>query len=177
MAMPKEIERKFLVTGWSRGNPMWLPCTKGIRYQQGYLTQISNLKSQISNQKSQCLVRIRVGASKAYITIKSANIGCTRTEYEFPIPLKEAKKIMADLCSKVVNKIRYLFKSKGHTWEIDEFLGANKGLVIAEIELKSVREKFAKPEWIGAEVTGDARYYSCNLIDNPYKNWKHRETK
>ncbi len=155
--MAKEIEKKYLVLNSN------YKANSSVNYiQQGYVST-----------KKEGVVRVRVKDDKGYITIKGENHGTVRLEYEYPIPLNEAKEIIENLCQKpVIEKRRYNYKSSdGHLWEIDEFLGENEGLVIAEIELKSETEEYEIPEWIGEEVTSDARYYNSNLLQNPYKNW------
>ncbi|MBR4118676.1 MAG: CYTH domain-containing protein [Bacteroidales bacterium] len=155
--MGKEIERKYLVTDnqyRSQSNVTYIL--------QGYLI----------SQKER-VVRVRIKGDKGYITIKGENIGATRLEYEYAIPVVEAKEIIDNLCEKpVIEKNRYLYKAEDdHIWEIDEFLRDNQGLVVAEIELSDEQEEFVLPEWVGEEVTSDPRYYNSNLIGNPYKNW------
>lgn len=154
--MAKEIERKFLVKGTDfkdLGN--W------TLYRQGYLSTDEN-----------AVVRVRVSGQKAYITVKGMNIGASRDEFEYEIPLSEANQMIEFLCKKpIIEKNRYVINYKGSIWEVDEFLGKNSGLVVAEIELESESDKFEKPEWIGEEVTGDQRYYNSNLISSPFIEW------
>ena len=101
----------------------------------------------------------------------SSKDGTSRFEWEKEIPLLEANSLLL-LCEQtIIEKKRYLIKSKNHTFEVDEFLGANEGLIIAEIELSSVKEKFLKPDWLGKEVTGISKYYNSELSKNPFKNW------
>lgn len=155
--MGKEIERKYLVT-----DNQYRSQSSVTYIQQGYLI----------SQKER-VVRVRIKGDKGYITIKGKNIGATRLEYEYAIPVVEAKEIIENLCEKpIIEKKRYSFKADdGHIWEIDEFLGDNHGLIVAEIELSDEQEEFALPVWVGEEVTSDVRYYNSNLIENPYKNW------
>lgn len=157
IVMGKEIERKYLVTD---NQYRIQSCVTYI--QQGYLI----------SQKER-VVRVRIKGDKGYVTIKGENIGATRSEYEYAIPVVDAKEIIENLCEKpIIEKNRYIYKAEdGHVWEIDEFLGDNQGLVVAEIELSDEREEFTLPKWIGEDVTYDARYYNSNLIKNPYKNW------
>lgn len=157
--MAQEIERKFLVRNDSYR-------TSAFHYDkivQGYLCR--------SNGNS---VRVRIRGEKGFLTIKGPSLdgGLSRYEWEHEIPVSEAEELM-QLCGNAkIEKIRYLVKCGNHTYEVDEFYGDNKGLIIAEIELTAPDEVFDKPEFIGTEVTGDARYYNSHLTRFPYKNWK-----
>jgi len=154
--MGKEIERKFLIRGEG-----WKSLTKGTAYRQGYL-----------NSAKERTVRIRTIADKAFLTIKGLTVGATRAEYEYEIPLTDCNAMLDSLAEKpLIEKNRYKVPFAGLTWEIDEFFGDNAGLVVAEVELSSEGQGFEKPEWIGAEVTADPRYFNSNLIKHPYKNW------
>ncbi|MBT8295820.1 MAG: CYTH domain-containing protein, partial [Gramella sp.] len=117
---------------------------------------------------------IRITDDKAIMTIKgkSSENGLTRFEWEKEIPVHEAEELFKICEPGKIEKYRYLIKYGEHVYEVDEFLEENKGLTIAEIELNSEGEKFKKPEWLGAEVTGNLKYYNSNLITNPFKNWK-----
>jgi adenylate cyclase len=118
-------------------------------------------------------VRVRIEGERAVITIKSKSTGATRGEWEYEIPVPDAAELLERLCEQpLVEKIRHRIEHAGHTWEVDEFLGENAGLVVAEIELGSEDEAFEKPAWIGQEVTGDPRYYNSSLIRLPYSKWK-----
>jgi len=93
-------------------------------------------------------------------------------EFEYEIPATDADVMLDELCEKpIIEKNRYKIPKGKLVWEIDEFFGENDGLVVAEVELESEDQSFAKPEWVGAEVTGDPKYFNSNLIQNPYKNW------
>jgi len=154
--MPTEIERKFLVRGtdWRQGVP--------VRLCQGYL-----------NRDKERTVRIRIAGCRAYLTIKGLTQGASRPEFEYEIPLKDAEALLT-LCDRPpLEKNRYTVQHRGATWEIDEFLGANAGLVIAEIELKDERQGFERPSWLSTEVTADSRYFNSNLIAAPYETWRH----
>ncbi|EXX90198.1 adenylate cyclase [Paenibacillus darwinianus] len=158
--MAKEIERKFLVENMSFKNN-----AEGILYRQGYITN--------SPDK---VVRVRIAGAKGYLTIKTKNIGLTRSEYEYEIPVKDADELLADVCeAPLIEKYRYTSRYEGHTWEIDEFLGANRGLIIAEVELQSEEEAVSLPDWVGAEVSGDPKYYNSSLIKRPYTEWSKVE--
>ncbi len=154
--MSKEIERKFLVDG-----DQYKKLAKGMFCRQGYLC--------LENENT---VRIRIIEKNAFLTIKSKTLGISRLEFEYTIPLYEATEMLEKLCEKQIEKLRYTIEFEGFSWEIDEFLGENKGLVIAEIELKSEEQFFKKPSWIGEEVSEDLKFHNSQLIKNPYKNWK-----
>jgi adenylate cyclase len=154
-----EIERKFLVTSDTFKEEAF----SQNRIKQGYLSSIPDRT-----------VRIRIKGDKAYITIKgvSNETGMSRFEWEKEIPVAEAEKLLL-LCEKgVIDKTRFEVKIGSHTYEVDEFYGENKGLIIAEIELQSESENFEKPNWLGKEVTNDNRYYNSNLSNNPFVNWR-----
>lgn len=155
--MATEIERKFLVTGegWRAG------ATDSKDYRQAYL----------ANNRS-CSVRVRIGAGAAHLNIKSATLGIERMEFEYPIALQDAEEMLASLSvSAVVEKTRYFVPHGSHLWEVDVFTGANRGLVIAEIELRRGGEDFTRPPWLGADVSHDPRYYNVYLAEHPYTTW------
>ncbi|MEL6811682.1 MAG: CYTH domain-containing protein [Bacteroidota bacterium] len=154
-----EIERKFLVT--SEG------------YKQGAHTSIRIVQGFLSTHPDRT-VRVRRMGEEGYLTVKgrSNEEGTTRFEWEKKISLKDAEALL-DLCEEgVIDKIRYEVKVRDHVFEVDEFLGRNAGLVIAEVELSSEDEKFTHPDWLGKEVTGDIKYYNSQLSKNPYSEWK-----
>ena len=156
--MAQEIERKFLVTG-----PYKPLAVKSTRITQGYLSSVPERT-----------VRVRVKGDKGFITVKGIGnkSGASRFEWEKEIPVEDVRSLL-ELCEPgVIDKTRYLVKAGPHTFEVDEFYGENEGLTLAEIELGSENEAFEKPSWLGAEVTGDTRYYNSMLMKNPYKNWK-----
>lgn len=155
--MATEIERKFLVAtdGWregvSRSEPMY----------QGYLASTPT-----------CAVRVRLEGDRARINIKSAGLDIERREYEYDIPVDDAREILETLCGKrVVRKTRHYHPAGAHTFEIDVFEGANEGLVVAEVELSRRDEDFERPAWLGEEVSGDARYLNNNLATKPFRDW------
>lgn len=155
--MGVEIERKFLVEGEA-----WRTLGQATLLRQGYLS--------LDPART---VRVRIDGEQAFITIKGKSVGASRGEWEYPIPVLEAAELLDGLCQQpLVEKVRHRIASGPHTWEVDEFLGANAGLVVAEIELGSEDEAFEKPDWIGREVTGDARYFNSRLIFHPYSQWK-----
>ncbi|EIA10137.1 CYTH domain-containing protein [Flavobacterium frigoris] len=154
-----EIERKFLV----KDNSFKSAAFNQNRIAQGYL-----------NSDPERTVRIRIKGNQGYITIKgiSNETGMSRFEWEKEIPFDEAKSLLL-LCEKgVIDKTRFEVKIGNHTYEVDEFYGENKGLIIAEIELQSETETFEKPHWLGQEVTNDKLYYNSNLSMNPYTKWQ-----
>lgn len=155
--MGVEIERKFLLAGDG-----WRELGEPVLLRQGYL----------SSDPAR-VVRVRIEGEAAFLTIKGKSQGATRGEWEYPIPVSEAAELLDTLCpAPLVEKVRRRIQLGAHTWEVDEFLGANAGLVVAEIELASEDEAFDKPEWIGVEVTHEARYFNSNLIRHPYCDWK-----
>jgi len=152
-----EIERKFLVEG-----DAWRTQGEATLLRQGYLS--------LDPART---VRVRIDGENAFLTIKGKSVGASRGEWEYPIPVPDAAELLDSLCQQpLVEKFRHRIASGPHTWEVDEFLGANAGLVVAEIELASEDEAFEKPDWLGREVTGDARYFNSRLIQHPYSQWK-----
>lgn len=148
--MAIEIERKFLVKGEFRQFAV-----RNIEIIQSYLS--------IDPDKT---IRLRIADNNAYLTIKSRSKAgsINRSEWEFPINLPDAKEIMQICLPGKIVKTRYLIPSGGHTFEVDVFHNQNEGLIIAEIELNSEDEKFDMPDWLGAEVTGNPKYFNTNLI-------------
>ena len=155
--MAIEIERKFLVNE----KPFHL-AKKSFRIRQGYIV---NAQKQV--------IRVREKGDDYFLTIKGNTIGISRLEFEYPIPKEDAEELLKHFCKKtLIDKTRHYVEFKGHTWEVDEFHGDNNGLVVAEIELDSEDEKFEIPDWVGAEVTPDERYYNMNLATHPFKDWE-----
>lgn len=155
----QEIERKFLV----KSEDFKHKAFKETRITQGYLST-----------DPERTVRVRVRADNGYITVKgkSNSSGTTRTEVEERIPIEKAETLLSLCLPGIVDKTRYEVDVDGHLWEVDEFHGLNKGLTVAEIELETEDERFEKPSWIGAEVTGDKKYYNSQLSNNPYTTWE-----
>jgi adenylate cyclase len=155
--MALEIERKFLLA-----NDNWRTHVRTHQLmRQGYLGG------------SRCSVRARIAGDQAWLNIKAKRTGMTRVEFEYPIPRVDADEILRDLCEgPLVEKYRHEIPIGEHVWEIDEFLGDNAGLIVAEIELDGEQEHFERPAWLGAEVTEDQRYYNFNLAKHPYREWK-----
>lgn len=155
--MATEIERKFLVINDSWRNNV----TDDIHYLQGYFT---------TNES--CSIRVRIGGGKADLNIKSATLGITRSEYDYPIPVQDAREMLDTLCIKpLIEKTRYHVRHHDRLWEIDVFAGDNAGLVVAEVELESADAVITLPDWIGEDVSHDPRYYNVCLVEHPYKNW------
>ena len=154
--MGKEIERKFLIKG-----DAWRSLAEGTKYRQGYL-----------NSAEERVVRVRTIDDKGFLTIKGITTGVTRMEFEYEIPASDADTMLDDLCERyLIEKKRYKIDYRGFTWEVDEFLGENQGLIVAEVELESEDQSYEKPEWISEEVTGDPKYFNSNLVQNPYLKW------
>lgn len=154
--MPKEIERKFLVS-----NDSWRQSAKGTFYRQGYFPT-----------EDATTIRVRTAGNKGYLTIKGERTGAVRSEYEFEIPFADAEELLSNLCRKpLIEKKRFKVEFEGHVWEIDEFEGKNKGLIIAEVELAHENEEIILPGWTGREVTDDPRYYNAYLVDHPFSGW------
>jgi len=151
----QEIERKFLVDF-----KKWKPKDGGVKIEQGYLS--------LDPDRT---VRVRIAGENAYLTIKGKTEGITRTELEYKIPANEANVLMG-LCLEVpIEKTRFKEHLNGQTWEIDVFEGANRGLVLAEVELEDENQKVDLPHWIAQEVSGDHRYYNAWLASHPYSEW------
>lgn len=154
--MATEIERRFLVNrdDWRRlGTPRV--------YRQGYLS--------VDPDRT---VRVRVVGDQAWMTLKARITATSRHEFEYPIPLADAQTILDVMCPMQVTKERTRIALGGHLWEVDEFFGANAGLVLAEIELPSETTPFELPDWLGDEVTADGRYTNAYLADHPYSTWE-----
>ena len=155
--MAIEIERKYLIDLEKIGL-----LENGNKIKQGYITT-----------NKDAVVRVRVKNDKGYLTIKGSNIGVSRLEFEYEIPLLEANEMLDKLCQKpIIDKIRYIINYEKHIWEVDVFYGDNEGLVIAEVELEDENEYINLPLWIKEEVTGDIKYYNSNLMKYPYNQWK-----
>lgn len=150
-----EIERKFLLK-----NDNWRDGAVGVHYKQAYL-----------NEKGDNTVRVRIEGEKAKLTIKGKSSNISRLEFEYDIPMADAEALFTLAKTPIVEKYRYKIMYAGNCWEVDEFLGMNRGLVVAEIELESETQSFEKPDWIGMEVSGDKRYTNANLARKPYCEW------
>ncbi len=153
-----EIERKFLLA-----SDAWrAQVERSMEMKQGYLSR-----------DAQSSVRVRVCEERAWLGIKSTRDGIHRLEYEYEIPLDEAEEMLRLVAHRpLIHKTRHIVRHGGHRWEIDEFHGDNAGLVVAEVELGDRDEVFERPEWLGREVSTDARYYNSNLAKVPWSAWK-----
>lgn len=148
-----EIERKFLVTGDFRtGQPVF--------FQQGYLCREPGRT-----------VRVRIAGKNAWLTVKSLTTETVRQEFEYAIPLADARQMMELADGPLIEKHRWHIQYVDHLWEVDEFLGENAGLIVAEIELQSPDETFESPPWVGEEVSHDERYHNSRLSIFPFQNW------
>lgn len=155
--MAVEIERKFLVCNdrWRGG------VERSERFRQGYMVS-DRVRS----------VRVRVAGDQAWLNVKSATVGSRRAEYEYPIPREDAEQMLERLCRQpVLEKTRHWVRHGARLWEVDEFEGANAGLILAEVELEREDEPVDLPGWVGEEVTDDVRYYSARLAEHPYREW------
>ena len=160
--MAVEIERKFLVVGdaWRREVSRTQPMA------QGYLTGPPSAK---------CSVRVRIAGDEAFLNIKSVALGVERDEYEYAIPHADAERMLATLAGQRVEKNRHYVDVAGHLFEIDEFLGDNSGLIVAELELDRADAPFPRPEWLSGEVSHLPRYYNLNLATYPFSRWTDDE--
>ncbi|HJV65461.1 MAG TPA: CYTH domain-containing protein [Geomonas sp.] len=155
--MAKEIERKFLVKGDD-----WKGDSQPIHTCQGYL-----------NVGGDCTARVRIQGEKAFLTIKGKTKGISRSEFEYGIPVEDAKEMLVTLCRRpYIEKNRYKVMYAGMEWEVDQFMNENEGLLLAEVELESEDQQVELPPWAGEEVSHDFRYRNVNLIQHPYSEWK-----
>ena len=155
--MAIEIERKFLVSGaeWR------LLVQRRELLRQGYLANTER-----------CSVRVRLAGGQGWLSVKAMTPGAARAEYEARIPAADAVAMLEGLCQgPLIEKWRHHVIYENREWEVDEFLGENTGLVIAELELEAADAAFARPPWLGAEVTDDVRYYNFRLATHPWSNW------
>lgn len=160
--MGVEIERKFLVLadGWRSA------VTRSEHLIQGYLTAAGS---------GPCSVRLRSAEDRAWINIKSALPGIERLEYEYAVPKADVEQMLAAFCPTLVEKVRHHVPYRGWTFEIDEFLGENAGLLVAELELVAPEAAFERPAWLGREVSDKPRYYNLHLLAHPYARWSAAE--
>jgi CYTH domain-containing protein len=157
--MPREIERKFLVT-----SDEWRIGAQGKRYRQGYLS--------IDVDRT---VRVRVAGDQGFLTVKGRSAGASRAEYEYPIPVAHAEEMLDRLCLRpLIEKTRYRVAHGGLVWEVDVFAGESSGLTVAEVELEAEDQAVALPPWVGREVTGDPRYANASLVQRPFATWGDR---
>jgi len=155
--MGVEIERKFLVTS----DAFKADAVRSSEMKQGYLGRMGRAS-----------VRVRTTPEAGYLNIKSAELGISRQEFEYEIPLAEALEMLESIAEgAVIEKTRWYVPIADHIFEVDEFAGANAGLVVAEVELAHADEAFARPQWLGEEVSHDPRYYNVRLVTHPYSSW------
>ncbi|MFM2296899.1 MAG: hypothetical protein RL117_606 [Verrucomicrobiota bacterium] len=154
-----EIERKFLL-----GNDSWRTGLEGRRMVQGYLARDPHRT-----------VRVRIASDNAWMTIKGPTTGFSRQEIEFPLNMSIAQELLAMSLDTPIDKTRYEVRYAGMLWEIDEFHGANKGLIVAEIELPSEEFDFEKPPWLGKEVTSNRNFSNSKLAKRPWSEWTEEE--
>ncbi|WP_300616869.1 CYTH domain-containing protein [Dokdonella sp.] len=157
-----EIERKFLVVGDAWRDAV----SRSEAMVQGYLA---------GPPGARCSVRVRIAGERAWLNIKSATPGVKRDEYEYEIPLADARRQLDTLAADVIEKRRHYVEVDGHCFEVDEFGGDNAGLVVAELELDSVDAAYPHPSWLGNEVSDLVRYYNVNLAAYPYARWSAGE--
>lgn len=162
-----EIERKFRVVGdgWRA------QATRSVRMAQGYLNDADALRT----GRQRASVRVRIAGSEAFLNLKSRELGHTRQEFDYAIPLADAEALLALCVGGRIDKLRHYVEFAGHTFEVDEFFGDNAGLIVAELELTRADEAFARPDWLGREVTDEARYYNLALAERPYASWTNEE--
>ncbi|HEX6833043.1 MAG TPA: CYTH domain-containing protein [Rudaea sp.] len=162
--MAIEIERKFAVI-----SDAWRGAVeRSQRFVQGYLNEAHT-------GNARCSVRVRIGGERAWLSIKAAVRGVERAEYEYEIPLADAEALLRDFSDARVEKTRHYVTHAGMLFEVDEFSGANAGLVVAEIELESADQAFEHPPWLGGEVSHEARYYNVHLVHHPFSRWSEAE--
>ncbi len=152
--MAVEIERKFLVV-----NDQWRDASP-VTYRQGYL-----------NPGKDRVVRVRIAGDDAWLTVKGITNMMSRQEFEYSIPVDDAQQMMKMCEGPLIEKYRRNIPHGDHIWEVDEFLGDNAPLVVAEVELSSEDEVFERPSWVGEEVTEDPRYFNANLSVHPFSQW------
>ncbi|EKF73900.1 hypothetical protein A11A3_11102 [Alcanivorax hongdengensis A-11-3] len=154
--MAREIERKFLVN-----DSTIIDGLDGQRLTQGYLSHDKH-----------ATVRVRIAGDRAWLTLKGKTEGHSRLEFEYPVPVSDARQMLEALCRQgVIDKTRYRLPQGELCWEIDVFHGDNAGLVVAEIELPDEDTDFARPTWLGEEVSHDPRYFNSALSSHPYRHW------
>lgn len=170
--MAIEIERKFLLAGeaWRDAAHAVVPMV------QGYLNDYVSPATPVGGGRAQgASVRVRIAGESAFLNLKSRELGRRRQEFEYPIPVEDAHALLALCGGGTVDKRRYLVRHGAHLWEIDEFLGDNRGLLVAEVELAAVDAAFERPAWLGREVTDLPRYYNLALAARPFAGWSESE--
>lgn len=158
-----EIERKFLV----RSDAWRAQTERSVRMAQGYLNDLGAVES----GRQRASVRVRIAGEQAFLNLKSRELGTTRQEFDYAIPVADAEALLELCTGGLIDKTRHYVDR----FEVDEFLGDNAGLVVAEIELDAADEGFARPDWLGEEVTDARRYYNLALAERPYAHWTDEE--
>lgn len=161
--MPIEIERKFLVT-----SDAWrAQASKSVEMAQAYLNDLATLDAAAMNVS----VRVRIQGDEAFLNMKSRELGTTRQEFDYPIPVDDARALVKLAVGGRIEKVRHYVEHAGHVFEVDEFGGDNAGLVVAELELDDADAPFERPAWLGEDVTDQPRYYNLALASRPYRSW------
>ena len=163
--MGTEIERKYLVkqAEWRSHKQLQSHSVRGQKYCQGYIPTANSTT-----------VRVRTVGDRGYLTIKSKVVGHTRAEYEYEIPVKDAWEMLDNLCMKpLIEKFRYKIPIDRLIWEVDEFIGENEGLIIAEVELEYEDQQIELPDWIDKQVN-DKKYFNSYLVKHPYSKWQDK---
>ena len=162
-----EIERKFRVVGegWRA------QALRSVRIAQGYINDMAALREGRQNAS----VRVRIAGEQAFLNLKSRELGTTRQEFDYPVPVADAEALLALCVGGRIDKVRHYVEVEGHTFEVDEFRGDNAGLVVAELELESAGQAYPRPGWLGQEVTEELRYYNLALAERPYSRWSAQE--
>lgn len=165
--LPIEIERKFLLASdaWRDAAHSVIPMA------QGYINDLAAMDSGAQRAS----VRVRIAGDDAFLNLKSRELGRSRQEFDYPIPVDDARALLALCVGGIIDKRRHLVRHGAHLWEIDEFLGDNAGLLVAEVELDAVDAAFERPAWLGLEVTELPRYYNLALAARPYARWSEHE--
>lgn len=162
-----EIERKFLLAndGWRA------TVQRSLAMAQGYINDMQALRE----GRQQASVRVRIAGDAAFLNLKSRELGHTRQEFDYPIPVADARALLKLCVGGRIEKIRHYVAVEGHLFEIDEFFGDNAGLIVAELELRHADDAYPRPAWLGAEVTDTLRYYNLALAERPFAQWSAQE--
>lgn len=162
-----EIERKFKVVGehWRA------QAQRSVRMAQGYLNDLGAVQS----GRQRASVRVRIAGHQAFLNMKSRELGHTRQEFDYEIPVADAEALLALCVGGRIDKVRHYVEHAGHTFEVDEFFADNAGLIVAELELGHADEAYDRPDWLGEEVTDAPRYYNLALAEHPYSQWAPEE--
>ncbi len=162
-----EIERKFRVMGdgWRSA------AVRSVRMAQGYINDMAALRA----GTQQASVRVRIAGGQGYLNLKSRELGASRQEFDYPIPMSDAEGLLSLCVGGRIDKVRHYIPQGDLTWEVDEFAGDNAGLVVAELELPAVDTPYDRPDWLGVEVTHEPRFYNLALAERPYLRWSAAE--